>query len=73
MMIPWVGTPPSPSLKVLGLSMPLGRCVIWTVRHFLDLEIDSNSLIRLGFIFLMRRNEPATSQLGKYAFTKLLS
>ena len=63
------GIPPSLSLKRLGLSMPLGRRVVWMVRHYLDLGIDSNSLKRLGFVFLVRRNEPATSRRGKYAST----
>ena len=53
--------------------MPLGRYVVWMMRHFPGLEIDFDFLIGLGFVFLAGRNEPATSPPRRYTSIRLLS
>ena len=44
----------------LGLSMPLRRSAVWTMRHFLGLRTNFNSQIGLGFVCPVRRNGLAT-------------
>ena len=49
------------------------RCVIWMLKHWVDLRIDFNSQSELGFVCLIRRIGPITSSPGRYAFASLLS
>ena len=64
----WRGIPPSLLLARLGLFTPLSRSVVWTTIPSVDLRIGFNSLIGLGFVYLVKVNGLAIFFPGEVCF-----
>ena len=64
----WRGIPPSLLLARLGLFTPSTRSVVWTTIPSVDLRIGFNSLIGLGFVYLVKVNGLAIFFPGEVCF-----
>ena len=64
----WRGIPPSLPLMRLGLFTPSTRSVVWTTIPSVDLRIGFNSLIGLGFVYLVKVNGLAIFFPGEVCF-----